>query len=374
VWVFSLAGLGLLVWFAPMVVAHTGLRNRALAWVFAGIDGTITAREASLGWFRPVAFEDVTLADPEGKPALHAARVEGRKPLLDLVLGPRELGSFCAVDTRLEVALADGTSNLERILWPWLTSGDPDSLEGTAAEVQVDHATAVIVDTATGASLDVPQWSLWLQSPRRGPDVKLRAKAEGLQLSPELCERGLQYIAPVLAGAARAEGTVSLELSDCRVPTRDPAETELTGKLVVHRAELAGSPLVQSLARVLRFPASARIADGTTIRFQMADRRVTHEGLQLAIGDATVQLDGSVGLDHTLDLVAEVPLTAKLLGSAADYLGSDLRAVRIPITGTLEKPHIDPAALGRQLQNSLRGTAEGALERELSRQLKRLFE
>lgn len=368
-----LVSLAILLRFAPIVVARTDLRNHALAWLFSGIDGTVSARGALLGWFSPVVLQDVTLADAEERTAIHAARVEGRKPLLDLVFSPRELGRFRAVGTRLEVTLEDGTSNLERILLPWLT-GDGGSEDGTAVELEIDDATAVLLDSASGMSLDVPQLSLLLTTPRRGAEVKLTARAERLHLSPELCEHGLQYIAPVLAGAAEAEGMVSIDVSDCRIPTADPTGCELAGTLTVHHAQLAGSPLVQSLAGALRLPATARIKNESTIPFRMADHRVEHQGLEVAIGNLTVRVDGSVGLDQSLDLVAEVPLTSQLVRGMPESVGLERQVVRVPISGTLERPRIDPKALGRSLDRTLRQAAQNAVESEIDRQLRRLLE
>lgn len=371
--VVFLTAICLLVWLAPMLVARTALLNHALGWLFTGIDGTLSARSASLAWLSPVVLEDVSLSASDGRPAVQVGRVESQKTLLDLVLHPREPGRFRWVDTRFEVLISGKTTNLEAILRPWLFAGKSPSSYGTALELEIDGASAEITDQQSGEKWEVPELSIRLQSPHDGSHVKLGAKVDRLQLTPEMCDRGLQYIVPIVAGVAGAEGLISLELADCRIPTDDPSETELTGTLTVHNAELTGSPLVQSLAAALRLPATARIAERSTITFRMAEGRVEHHGLQVVLGNVTVNFNGSVGLDHTLNLTAEVPLSSGPLRDLADDLRLDQQTLRIPITGTLENPVLDLRALGRGLVETLRSTAQDALENEIHRQLRRLF-
>src|SRR6187200_1468320 len=73
-----------LVWFAPLIVAKTGLTNRLAAKALSDFDGTVTVGGASLGWLSPVELRDVTLADAAGQSLLAAPRVVSSKSLLQL--------------------------------------------------------------------------------------------------------------------------------------------------------------------------------------------------------------------------------------------------------------------------------------------------
>ena len=112
-WLVRLAAVGLLltlaVWFAPVVVAKTGLRQVVLARVFADLDGTVAAGGASLGWLSQVELRDVTVTDPSGLTVLRAERVTSSRTLLALALDRSDLGTFTVERPVLEVACEPGT-------------------------------------------------------------------------------------------------------------------------------------------------------------------------------------------------------------------------------------------------------------------------
>ncbi len=65
--------------------------------------------------------------------------------------------------------------------------------------------------------------------------------AQQVHITPRMCAGALQYIAPILAGVASAEGTFSLEMDGCRIPIADPAPGELAGRFVVHSVSVGRS-------------------------------------------------------------------------------------------------------------------------------------
>src|SRR4051794_1897839 len=97
-WVRYTAGplllLGLLAWFAPSAVAHSGLLNQFLRGAATGLKGDVSAGGASLGWFSPVELRDVRVTDSQGRVLLAAPRVTSSKSLLALVRDRSDLGEF----------------------------------------------------------------------------------------------------------------------------------------------------------------------------------------------------------------------------------------------------------------------------------------
>jgi translocation and assembly module TamB len=92
------------------------------------------------------------------------------------------------------------------------------------------------------------------------------------------------------------------------------------------------------------------------------------------IGGHTISTSGSVGFDGTLNLVADVPIPAGLLKNsplAAKALAN--KRVKVPITGTLSQPALDP----RQFQASIATVAQDALKDAgkelLNKELEKLF-
>ncbi len=197
--------------------------------------------------------------------------------------------------------------------------------------------------------------------------------ARQVQISPQMCASVLKYIAPVLAGVTTARGTFSIELQQCRIPLADPAKGELAGRLVVHSVEVGPGPLVRELAVLLGRATPARLRRESIVPFQMADGRVHHQGLELEFPDLTIRTHGSVGLDQTLALMAEMPVPPKWLGN--NVIGSALRGqtIRLPIAGTLNKPQIDRRVLDQLSRQFLEKAAQNLIEDEVKKGLERLF-
>ncbi len=198
--------------------------------------------------------------------------------------------------------------------------------------------------------------------------------AKQVQITPAMCASALKYIAPVLADVSTARGSFSIDLEGCRIPLDDPAKGELAGRLTIHSVEVGPGPLVRELAVLLGRAAPARLRRESVVPFRMVQGRVYHQGLELIFPDLTIRTYGSVGLDQTLAVMAEMPVPPKWLGN--NVLGSALRnqTIRLPIGGTLSKPKIDQRALDRVSRQFLENAARNVIEDELNKQLERLFD
>ncbi|HWB00433.1 MAG TPA: hypothetical protein VG713_18190 [Pirellulales bacterium] len=181
-----------------------------------------------------------------------------------------------------------------------------------------------------------------------------------IAVTPEMCSRGLAYIAPLLAGAVQVEGRVSMDVSACNVPINDTGAADITGQLKVHSIDLVPGPVLAQIAMLLDRPGTISLQRESTVDFRMVERRIYHQGLELAFPGATVRTQGSVGLDQSLALLVEMPLPAKLLGNIplAGSLAS--QTISVPIGGTLSNPVIDQNELNRLLAQFVQGTVENA--------------
>ena len=71
------------------------------------------------------------------------------------------------------------------------------------------------------------------------------------------------------------------------------------------------------------------------VAFQLIDGRVYHQNLELVFPKATIRTSGSVGLDGTLSLVAEMPVPKHWFGTGRAAAALGQQTIRIPIGGTL---------------------------------------
>ena len=197
--------------------------------------------------------------------------------------------------------------------------------------------------------------------------------ADQVQITPEMCARALKFVAPVLADVTQADGRFSVDLDTCRLPIGELAKGDLAGRMTVHEVSIGPGPLVQELAVLMSRPAPARLMRESVVEFRMVEGRIYHQGLALVFPDFTVRTSGSVGLDETLAIVAEMPVPPKWIGN--NRLGDALRGqtIRLPIGGTLKAPKIDQAALQQTSARFLRDAAGQAIQGEIMNQFDRLL-
>ncbi len=209
-----------------------------------------------------------------------------------------------------------------------------------------------------------------------------------VRLSPELCSRGLRFVAPLLADATVAEGTFSVTLDGGRVPLFDPAAGDIGGRMVMRgqvkpgiiAREFVG--IIKELITVLQrgklpdlggLDGSLVSVDNSNVEFRMVNRRVYHRGLKITVGTTPVTTEGSVGLDESLSLVAEVPINARLLGADLSLGALEGRSLKIPIGGTLKNPQLDKRALADITRQLIENAARDVLRDGLNRGLEQLF-
>ncbi len=211
----------------------------------------------------------------------------------------------------------------------------------------------------------------------------------GLAISPEVSEAMLKYIAPVLAGATRAQGQFSVELDGVRMPLAEPKLARVGGRLDVQNATLSPGPIIQQLsalvARVEAVGSGDPVAaaspsnkpllsiENRQVSFQVADGRVYHRGLEFLIDDVPVTSSGSVGFDQSLAITFEVPIQQKWLGTERALQGLAGQVIEIPVTGTFQYPRIDERAIAGLTQKVIESAASSVLGDELNRQFKKLF-
>jgi len=196
---------------------------------------------------------------------------------------------------------------------------------------------------------------------------------ERAQITPAMCASMLGLALPILSNVAEVQGLVSADLDSARVPVSDWTTADASGKLTLQGLRLGSSPLIRELGVLLRSPAlGCKVRDGA-VPVALKDGRMHHRDLRLVFPELTITTQGSVGLDGTLALVADLPVPPKWVG--ADRVGTALsqQTIRIPIGGTLTNPRIDAEELRKASTRILRDTAREGLRREVQDSFRRLL-
>ncbi|MFM8250450.1 MAG: hypothetical protein ACKOBW_02505 [Planctomycetota bacterium] len=233
---------------------------------------------------------------------------------------------------------------------------------------------------------------LYLHEPRPVVTAQPGRILDQVRIAPEMCAGWLKYIMPIVADVAEADGKFSAELvKPAVIPLDDPTSGHLQGSLAVHSIQVGPGPLARELLRVAQLakgigegrPASA-VADAGAgpvwlqlpaqeVPFHLRERRVYHERLVVKLKDAELVTSGSVGLDNTLDLSAEIPIRDEWV-SKNRYLASlQGQKLRLPISGTLQAPKVDQRVLQQLTSQTITNAAGKVIENELNRGLDRLI-
>ncbi|MFO0865301.1 MAG: hypothetical protein U0744_11745 [Gemmataceae bacterium] len=175
-----------------------------------------------------------------------------------------------------------------------------------------------------------------------GKDTSL----EKAKLTPAMFAGVLGHTLPILANATSAEGELSVAIHGARVPLADVKQSDAAGTLTLHHAKIGPGPLVQELAGLIKIPPPYSLIRENQISIRVAKGRVYHENLELVFPDNfNLKTEGSVGMDGSLDLRIDMPIPSKLVGGLRLPDNFAKMRVKVPVTGTVEKPRIDPRAM-----------------------------
>ncbi|MGL4423446.1 MAG: hypothetical protein ACRCZF_22505, partial [Gemmataceae bacterium] len=169
-------------------------------------------------------------------------------------------------------------------------------------------------------------------------------------LTPAVCADALGYALPLLAKATETEGSISLDLTENSIPLADPEAATLRGALQLHQVKTGPGPLMTQLGGL--FGANftkITLANEQVVPIRIENRRVFHEKMAVTVNGYTITTSGSVGMNGSMSLVADVPLPDNVLNAALknnprirEALTN--RRVQVPIGGTVQKPQLDPRA------------------------------
>jgi len=166
-------------------------------------------------------------------------------------------------------------------------------------------------------------------------------------LTPGMCQDVLKYVAPILANATQTKGEVSVDLDAWRLPLAHGMDGQGSGKLVLHSVEVRSTtPLIRAIASAVGAEAVVDVRE-STVKFKMSDRKIEHQDLEFGMPYMRVRTHGTVGLDETLDLVAEIRPALDGIAIAERPLLRSLSAqvIKLPIHGTLSNPRVDTTQL-----------------------------
>jgi translocation and assembly module TamB len=193
--------------------------------------------------------------------------------------------------------------------------------------------------------------------------------ADRVQLTREMCEGALQYIAPVLADSVEVKGLVSVDVEEVKVPLGHLEQADFAGSIRLEDAQATGSPLLRELLVLTEGQPVVEIDKESEIRFRVRQGRVYHEGLRLRLPGMVIETSGFVGLDRSLEMTAEMPIPPRWFPNERVREKLAGQRIRVPIGGTLDKPRLDKQGFQRQVAELVQESAGRLIEGEINKQI-----
>jgi len=162
--------LAVLGYFAPLIVASTGLWKQILATAAPAIAGQIDAKSLQLNWLSPIEIRGLVLRDVAGKPLAEVPLIKSRKPLLAIALNSTNLGTFDVDQPRAKIVLREGGSNVEDLLAQLPKSKSKSSNVGVG--LALTGGTIEFDDQVAGRQWQLENLSVEVTSPAAGDQPK----------------------------------------------------------------------------------------------------------------------------------------------------------------------------------------------------------
>ncbi len=195
-----------------------------------------------------------------------------------------------------------------------------------------------------------------------------------MQITRDMANQLLARIHPLFMGASQMSGTVDLHLEHFSWPLGKDSLNDLqfSGFMDLNDVRLDSSALIGSLLQVLRIEETGLDLSGRQIRFEAKDGRIATNPLRTNLSDTELIISGSLGLDTTIDYVAQTEVTKRLVGGDL-YKYLEGTTINVPIGGTLSDPDISAQTVQRALTDLANQAGQRKLQDAAGNLLKRLF-
>ena len=176
-----------------------------------------------------------------------------------------------------------------------------------------------------------------------------------VQVNPQMSDEVLKFVNPIFANNNQVSGLVnfrcdSLVIDDPKAWKQNARMSgEFSGKDL--RLKSRGG-LMHDLATILKLDLSAQMGQLKPVTIKLADGVVSYKDMHIVFGSLVdLSFSGKVGPGDKLDMKLGVPVLPAMLGNNRElikYIGD--QRIYLPITGTVNDPRLDVAALPKALE------------------------
>ena len=342
-----------------------GLSTQQLANLAGSIDYDLTKLSPILAQYVGQGFAIV---------GREQARFEFKGPLAEVANAPASGTGvqFTTASVATPAAAASPTQQwYGRLLAPWQSAsfyGLPIGQGRVSAEMANGQVRVEPFDFAVGGGRFTASPSIQMEPTPGKLVLPPGPLLTSVHITPEVSDKLVKYMMPVLAGSTQTEGVFSISLTGATVPLGAPEAADIAGQLAVQSIRMVPGPQSSGLVNLIRTvessvkagnllapaaqePITLISVSDRTIDFRLVDGRVYHQGLEFQVGRWTVRSRGSVGLDETISLMLELEVPQQGTGSKLREMG--ITKLEIPATGTLRNWQFDTRGIMQNVGQQL---------------------
>ncbi len=184
----------------------------------------------------------------------------------------------------------------------------------------------------------------------------------------------LAQVHPLFKGAGVSQGTVNLTMHNFSWPvdTAVRKDAAFAGSLTFNDVKLQASGLLTPLLTIMKANEREITLSDQPMEFVGENNRIHCSPLEIKTKEHSLMLSGSVGFDQSLDYIAQLPVTQKMVGGDLyKYLQGTF--ITIPIGGTVSKPSIRNDVVQSAIKDLIRQAGTKQITDQAGNLLRKLF-
>jgi translocation and assembly module TamB len=303
-------------------------------------------------------------------------------PYLEKIAGPQQITITGKGNNPFQLKMVSGgqrwTDSLRQTDFTGAIRADSINAFGldiSATEIPIrvanESALAKLAATANGGQLNL-QPTLHLQKePFMLTLPKDTTILKDVEITDAIAERLMSKIHPVFQGSVQAEGLVDLHMQHFNWPldSKDRDKTDFAGTLRLKGVRINSTKMLTGILALVGVRGNEMDFGDLDVDFVARNGRIETSPIRLEVDGYPISLHGSVGFDKSLDYIAKIPITPKLVGDKA-YTYLEGVTIDVPIRGNSSNPDIDKGS-AQQASSSL---AEQALQKSLQKGVQNVLE
>ena len=195
-----------------------------------------------------------------------------------------------------------------------------------------------------------------------------------VQITQGLIDGLLAAIHPLFKDAVVPDGLLGLNMKHFSWPLSEKQRNRaaFAGTLNLKGVRLNSTPFMADLLRLMGIrERQLQLAD-QDIAFEAKNGRIDLSPMTVEAQGYQMKMYGSVGFDKTIDFIARIPVTAKMVGRDV-YPFLQGTTIKVPIRGTTANPRLDQAAFQEATGDLMQQALRKNLEQGAQNLLKNLF-